>query len=116
MWNIGRASLCFYLNVWLINPESAQHDQLILTCLHNNIGLYYLKKNFLILYFSDYFIWGYLKSKVYSPKPKTLDELEERIRYEIEDLPRETILNAVYSLKNRALKYILNGGGHFEIK
>ena len=31
----------------------------------------------------DYFLWGYLKSKVYASKPKTIDELKCNIRAEI---------------------------------
>ena len=27
----------------------------------------------------DFFLWGYLKSKVYCPKPRTLDDLENNI-------------------------------------
>ena len=31
----------------------------------------------------DFFLWGYLKSKVYEPLPKTLDDLKANIEREI---------------------------------
>lgn len=31
----------------------------------------------------DFFLWGFLKSKVYANKPATVDELERNIAYEI---------------------------------
>ena len=34
----------------------------------------------------DFFLWGYLKSKVYQTSPANLEELEQRIRHEIDTL------------------------------
>ena len=34
----------------------------------------------------DYFLWGFLKSKVYFPWPRNLDELEANIRREVGNL------------------------------
>lgn len=68
----------------------------------------------LFVFILDFFVWGYLKSKVYFPKPQTLEELELRIQQEISNIPREMILRAVYSLRDRAHKYLQNEGGHFE--
>ncbi len=34
----------------------------------------------------DFFLWGYLKARVYRTQPQTLDELEDRIREEIANL------------------------------
>ena len=39
----------------------------------------------------DFFLWGFLKSKVYSTLPETLDELEERIREETQKISEETL-------------------------
>jgi len=33
----------------------------------------------------DYFLWGYVKSLVYSDKPQALDHLEDNIRHVIAD-------------------------------
>ena len=35
----------------------------------------------------EFFLWGYLKDKVYTHKPKTLDELKDAIRFEIAIIP-----------------------------
>jgi len=43
----------------------------------------------------DFFLWGYLKSKVYVTKPQDLDDLRGRITREIELIPPETYRNAV---------------------
>ena len=50
----------------------------------------------------DFCIWGYLKSKVYFPRPKTLTELKTRIQQEISLIPMDMIGRAVNSLKGRA--------------
>ena len=57
----------------------------------------------------DYYLWGYLKSRVYSPLPKTLDQLKANIKPEI--------LKKVFeNLKKRCDLVIENFGGHFENK
>ena len=43
----------------------------------------------------DYFHWGYLKSKVYSTQPQSLDELQNRILQEATLIDREMIRNSV---------------------
>ena len=62
----------------------------------------------------DFFLWGYLKSKVFCPKPNTLDDLETNIRREVQRIPPEMITRAVLNIKERALKCVQNNGGHFE--
>ena len=49
----------------------------------------------------DYFLWGYLKSKVYSTQPQSLDELQNRILQEATLIDREMIRNAVTHFYNR---------------
>jgi hypothetical protein len=43
----------------------------------------------------DFFLCGYLKSKVYNPLPKTLDELKENIEREIKKISKD-ILNSSF--------------------
>ena len=62
----------------------------------------------------DFFAWGYLKSKVYSPKPKTLDELKARIEEAISNLDPDMVRRACDSLYDRCLKVIENNGGYIE--
>jgi len=49
----------------------------------------------------DYFFWGYLKSKVYIIKPQDLDDLRQRIVYEINLIPQQIYRNAVLGFYNR---------------
>jgi len=39
----------------------------------------------------DFFLWGYLKSKVCVRKPRTIDDLKVSIREEIAILPQEIV-------------------------
>ena len=48
----------------------------------------------------DFFLWGYLKSKVYNPLPKTLDELKENIEREIKKISKD-VLNSKFQKKMR---------------
>ena len=37
----------------------------------------------------DFFLWGYLKSKVYSNRPQSIEQLKDAIRQEIIAIPNE---------------------------
>lgn len=41
----------------------------------------------------DYFFWGYLKNTVFTSKPKTLQELQQRIQEECANMPAEYLVN-----------------------
>ena len=56
----------------------------------------------------------YLKSQVYSPWPKNLDELEANIRRVVGNLQPGVIRNAIMDIKKRAQMCINAGGGHFD--
>ena len=45
----------------------------------------------------DFYLWGYLKSKVYNPLPKTLDELKSNIKRDIENMKKDTLESAFLS-------------------
>lgn len=64
----------------------------------------------------DYFLWGYLKARVYSPLPKTLDQLKANIEREIKKIKPEILKNVYGNLKKRCNLVIENFGGHFENK
>ncbi|EFN74499.1 hypothetical protein EAG_13313, partial [Camponotus floridanus] len=49
----------------------------------------------------DYFLWGYLKSKVYATQLQNLDELRNRIMQEAALIDRVMIRNAVSHFYNR---------------
>lgn len=60
----------------------------------------------------DFFLWGFLKSKVYANNPKTLDELRNNIRAEIAAISPEMLTNVMTDAKKRAKFCIRNKGGH----
>ena len=39
----------------------------------------------------DFFLWGYLKSKVYSNRSQSIEKLKDAIRQEIASIPLEMI-------------------------
>jgi len=49
----------------------------------------------------DFFAWGYLKSKVYVRKPRTVDDLKVTIREEIATVPQEMLLNVMQNFDER---------------
>lgn len=49
----------------------------------------------------DFFLWGYLKDKVYPYKPRTLQELKTAIRQEIARIPQEMILRVMHNFQER---------------
>ena len=63
----------------------------------------------------DFFLWGHLKSRVYNPLPKTLDELKVNLEREIKKISK-TILKSTFSnFQNRCELVISAEGGHIEI-
>ncbi|XP_011058629.1 PREDICTED: uncharacterized protein LOC105148538 [Acromyrmex echinatior] len=60
----------------------------------------------------DFFLWGYLKSKVYVNKPRTLDELKANIRQEIAAISTETLVKTMENAAKRALLAMQAQGGH----
>ena len=61
----------------------------------------------------DAFLWGFLKSKVYCPRPATLDQLEANIRREVAILDPQLLIKVVRSIKVRTERLIVANGGHF---
>jgi len=62
----------------------------------------------------DFFLWGYLKSKVYSTLPRDLHELKENIREEFAKLSEETLQTVTHTFITRVHLCILEGGGHLK--
>jgi len=60
----------------------------------------------------DFFLWGYLKEKVFKHRPHTLEELKDRIREEIGAIPVEMCQNAAENFRNRLHQCIAAGGHH----
>lgn len=60
----------------------------------------------------DFFLWGYLKEKVFKHRPHTLEELKTRIREEIATIPVDMCQKAVESFRNRLHQCIAAEGHH----
>lgn len=58
----------------------------------------------------DFFLWGYLKSRVYADNPRTLEDLKDAIRLEMQSIKAEMLQNVSRSFEGRLEKCIdLNG-------
>jgi len=52
----------------------------------------------------NFFLWGYLKSRVYAHKPRTLNDLKGAIRQEIRPIDRQLLARVMVDLKKKGLK------------
>jgi len=64
--------------------------------------------------FVIFFLWGYLKNRVYTTRPRTLDELKQRIQDEIRGIPVEMLQRALGNLNGRMKECIRGGGRHLK--
>lgn len=62
----------------------------------------------------DFFLWGYLKSKVYRTRPETIEELEQRITEVCRNITPETYENVRQEFHNRLFMCQEVNGEHFE--
>jgi len=60
----------------------------------------------------DFFLWRYLKSRVYAHNPRTLSDLKEAIRQEIRPIDRQLLACVMDDLKKRLLNYIQSDCRH----
>ena len=64
----------------------------------------------------DFFLWGYVKSKVYQTKPADLNELKARIQQVFDEMPQEMIARAMESYRRRLERCIQVNGKSVEQK
>ena len=63
----------------------------------------------------DFFLWGYLKDRVYREKPETTEELKRVIMAEVGCVPSEMVNKAVSHLQTVRLPAVIRRkGGHIE--
>ncbi|KAL0860440.1 hypothetical protein ABMA27_009829 [Loxostege sticticalis] len=62
----------------------------------------------------DFFLWCFLKSRVYVNKPQTLAALKENIRQEITNISQEVLRQVMQNVINRAQMCINSGGHHLK--
>lgn len=63
---------------------------------------------------ADFWLWGYLKERVFLTKPNTIDELKESITQNIAAIPAEMLRTSVYSIEERLLLVQEENGGHIQ--
>ena len=62
----------------------------------------------------DFYLFGYLKHKVYGEQPQTLDELEDCIRRHVHQIPRATLRAVFQNMHRRVIACKKARGGHFQ--
>ena len=62
------------------------------------------------------YLWGYLKSKVYNPMPKTLKDLKANIQREVKNISTTTLNSVFLDFQKRCHLLIDANGGHIELK
>jgi len=62
----------------------------------------------------DFFLWGYLKDKVYKEEPTTRENMIDRIRNACAEIQGDTLISCVRSFELRINKCIEVEGHHFE--
>ena len=64
----------------------------------------------------DFYLRGYLRSKIYSQKTKNIDDLKVNIKREIRSIKPEVLISTFQNLEKRLKKVIDVNGGHIEDK
>ncbi|RWS19052.1 transposable element tc3 transposase-like protein, partial [Leptotrombidium deliense] len=62
----------------------------------------------------DFFLWGYLKNRVYKRSPRSLDELSRAINLETRRIPQKMLENVAAGVLRRAHLCKLTKGDHFQ--
>lgn len=60
----------------------------------------------------DFFLWGYLKSKVFQHRPRTLEALKDAIRLEVGRISQQMLRKVMQNFRNRLQQCIGNEGHH----
>lgn len=60
----------------------------------------------------DFFLWGYLKNKVYINRPQTLEDLKANIREEFGQIPAEILRKVMLHAQSRVGHCLACRGGH----
>jgi hypothetical protein len=62
----------------------------------------------------DYFLWGYLKGRVYQNKPRTIDALKANIIEEIQAVTADVLARTFQNTARRVQSCMDANGGHFQ--
>jgi len=62
----------------------------------------------------DYFLWGYLKGRVYKNKPRTTDGLKANITEEIQAVTADVLARTFQNMARRVQSCLDANSGHFQ--
>ena len=62
----------------------------------------------------DFFLWGYLKDRVYKGNPHSLHELKNEISHSIAEITPETLRKVSRNMRRRVELCLQENGGHFQ--
>jgi len=62
----------------------------------------------------DFFLWGWAKEEVYWAKPRTMEQLEDRIRNVITSVPHDSLQKTVDSIPSSLRKLVDAAGAYIE--
>jgi hypothetical protein len=60
----------------------------------------------------DFFLWGYLESKVYEKKPRTTEDLKQNIREEVAAIVPTMLQRVMQNFQKRLRERVDNNGRH----
>jgi hypothetical protein len=60
----------------------------------------------------EFFLWGYLKEKVFKHRPRSLEDLKERIQQEIDSILPELTRRVMKNFWERLQQCVANDGRH----
>ncbi|KAF7272198.1 hypothetical protein GWI33_014996 [Rhynchophorus ferrugineus] len=90
-------------NMWFQQDEATAHTARSTIQLLNDISN---------LTAPDFFLWRFLKSKVYVNKPQTIQHLKDNIRREIEEIRPQMLQDVMKNALKGAESFIANPGHH----
>jgi len=62
----------------------------------------------------DYLLWGYLKSRIYQNKPRTIDALKANITEEIQAVTADVLTRTIQNMASRVQSCMDANGGYFQ--
>ncbi|KAJ4438208.1 hypothetical protein ANN_14147 [Periplaneta americana] len=62
----------------------------------------------------DFFLWGYLKNRVYATRPQTLDDPKHNITQEIQAIDNRVLQRVASNMERRVELCLMQDGGHFQ--
>lgn len=63
----------------------------------------------------DFFLWGFIKSKVYTTRPENIEELKNRIITAFDEITVEMRMKILLEYRERLYKIVENDGSHVEV-